>query len=400
MSVNPLVFTERKNNLIIDNTWSQAKKDFFAQELSRAFSSSLTLDKGIGTDSEFNFNEILKNTTIKRACCMAKPGNTGNYSINVKIPYYSAYYDTRSRIGNDQTMQDYGFINYEVQVKKEYCNNPLYGTGTDFREGDFRDSDSCKKFYAVYCLNKLNDFIIKEGKTIDSLNNTSDKFNFQKYQQISDECGCYSYSLPSDGGQNLDSIVPRNFRMCNDQDVASGNKNSSGTLYPHPNILLSDHEKKKWEGTFCTTLFNLSNFAADQININGITSTQGCGSKPQTASTTGTPSTTGTANTTVVNPNDLLSGRPVSVISSDLQNNTPSSNTPSSNTPPSNTPPSSSGESPPAQQEKDFKTKVTDFVKENKWSVIGVVSIIVIFIIIMLLSGDDDNKPSTKPSSS
>ena len=132
-------------------------------------------------------NNLLDQTTIKRACCMAK-NNGGNnkitvngqdfYTINVKIPTpenYSYYGDATS-----QEQKKFGFVMSEVNVPANMCLNidPEFNINSESSSS----FDKCNNFYASYCENQKYLYLLENNQDYDP-----DEF----YNYSNQECACY-----------------------------------------------------------------------------------------------------------------------------------------------------------------------------------------------------------------
>ncbi len=214
--VDALVFTSIKNN--IPKTDPQYKKI----DTGAAF-------VGLGDeDKEKKINDILLNTTIKRACCLAKSGDEANidedeknYKIKVKIPIPPNY--TPNNIE-----KKFGYINKEILVPKSYCNEvlPLFdSSGNAFLTGQ------CDPFYNLYCENM---------KYLYKLENNN-SYSPKEFFEYASDCACHA---------NIPLNTPPNFSKSCVLDFCDWS--NKPTVY-----LDSTSRDKVCEGTFCSAVTNI-----------------------------------------------------------------------------------------------------------------------------------------------
>ncbi len=220
-AVNALVFTSIKNNIPVDHPR-------FTELAKRANITSLTTSEKLT-----KIDDILKNSTIKRACCLAKSGQKANmtpdqknYKIRVKIPIPKDYTP-------DAIERKFGYTTKEVLVPVEYCSKvlPLYDTsGTQSLLGE------CDPFYGTYCENM---------KYLYNLENNG-RFTSTEFNEYAEECSCHA-DLPK-------GIPPGISRSCLLDFCSLDNK---PTVY-----LDSTSRDKPCEGTFCNAVTNIGNQSA------------------------------------------------------------------------------------------------------------------------------------------
>lgn len=122
--------------------------------------------------------DVIKHTTIKRACCMKKQAETAGdmYVINVNIPVPKDLNwdgdDAPTKVG---IKKKYGFITKKVNVPKSMCNSEMLGG--DYQPGQ----DTCNDFYDIYCMN-IKDFFMKENGGV---------WNEAEWPDYKPDCACY-----------------------------------------------------------------------------------------------------------------------------------------------------------------------------------------------------------------
>ena len=130
-------------------------------------------------------DNMVDNTTIKRACCLGKD----NIDVRIPIPkkilndIESNNFDN----ANLDLMKSIGFFDKRIEIPKGRCP-----------DGYSPSSKQCDNFYVVYCKNSLENF----KKTLNG--KTYDHDEFIKYKP---ECGCYGDL--SAFGNNIPSTFPR-----------------------------------------------------------------------------------------------------------------------------------------------------------------------------------------------
>ena len=108
-------------------------------------------------DIKTTIEDYLDKTTIRRACCMARPSDkAGFYHVPVRIPTPTNY--PGSPIGNK-----YGYADIGIDVPKSLCESEYV-----------RNSPTCNKFMEVYCDQIIADFNKINNITQDDI----DKGNF------------------------------------------------------------------------------------------------------------------------------------------------------------------------------------------------------------------------------
>ena len=251
-AVNALVFTSIKNNIPIDHPR-------FTELAKRANITSLP-----NAEKTKKIEDLLQNSTIKRACCLAKSGNNANitpdkknYKIRVKIPLPKDYIP-------DPIEKKFGYTTKEVLVPVEYCSKvlPLYDTsGTQSILGE------CDPFYGAYCENM---------KYLYNIENNG-QFASTEFNEYSGECSCHA-DLPK-------GIPPGISRSCLLDFCSFDNK---PTVY-----LDSTSREGPCEGTFCNAITNIGNQSASQGGeiafSNKVTQNCGIGSKTNDETNTGVP---------------------------------------------------------------------------------------------------------------
>jgi len=160
--VDALAFASITNRITDPNVLNELYK-FQAPENQITFSSP--------QEKENQLNNILKYTTLKRACCL------GVDKVKVRIPKpEGAVYDPNSY--TDQTAQKYGYYDKYITIPKSLCDTYVPGYNKNTSDGLNR----CEDFYSVYCGNMIQEY--------NAQNNGN--FNAQEFSEYKPECICYS----------------------------------------------------------------------------------------------------------------------------------------------------------------------------------------------------------------
>ena len=76
-------------------------------------------------DKQKELNELLVNTTIKRACCLGNPeinsSTNQRYKITVKLPYVEELVPSTVDSGTKDLWKTFGFMTKEILVPKYMC---------------------------------------------------------------------------------------------------------------------------------------------------------------------------------------------------------------------------------------------------------------------------------------
>jgi hypothetical protein len=193
---------------------------------------------------QFKVNNFLTNSTIKRACCMAKNSNKANitpdgsgYLINVKIPIPPNYQPTDFE-------KKFKYKTIEVIVPKDLCRQKpigVFDSNFNFEDNNFSE---CQNFYGAYCENMKYLYNLESGGVY-----FPDEFN--KY--IS-ECSCLA-DLP----KNAPSGVPNSCLLDN------CSQNNADTVF-----LDYSSRAQQCESVFCqaiTSVGNLQGSEGGQVNF-------------------------------------------------------------------------------------------------------------------------------------
>jgi hypothetical protein len=134
----------------------------------------------VGEDNIDNLNNMLSNTTIKRACCLGNEDTSKkNFRITVKIPYVEDIAKNITPRPDAVTLENWrklGYMHKEVLVPKNMCPGDYKKpTNTD---GIFT---KCDKFYQLYCEN---------SKLLYNMD-VSGNYNEEDFRVASPDCGCY-----------------------------------------------------------------------------------------------------------------------------------------------------------------------------------------------------------------
>jgi len=145
---------------------------------------------GDDTQAQNKLNELLDNTTVKRACCknhkLGDPPKTVVESVRLPIPTGSVP-STTSATGKLQEQFKYMDMDVNVDISDQIC-------------GKFtKETDKCDDFYATYCGNILGEYLDING--IPKLRAE----DYDKYPVYKKECGCY-LPIPPEWGVDPDPV--------------------------------------------------------------------------------------------------------------------------------------------------------------------------------------------------
>jgi hypothetical protein len=271
-TIDSLIYTSIKNNITINDP---DDRFFF---LKKSTGTNSITDNTIANNK---INELLTQTTIKRACCMAKRDSSkvdadNNITVNVKIPI-----PTGSASSTDKVGTKFGFKNVSVKVPKSACTRPeIFGEAYNTSDSSKLGNPQCDNFIGGYCSNM---------KYLYKLENGNNPFDPNEFSQYAPECPCYA-DLPIWAAQK-DSSLPNGIpKICALTNCEQGNNDAY--------LDQSSRDGCKSNITFCTEYNNWKSLNATQggtINIDKKT-VQNCGvdSAPVNASGT-TASTASTA---------------------------------------------------------------------------------------------------------
>lgn len=225
--IDALTYAAMQNNITDGDKLYQLALPYGQQNLSTS-----------GINDYLN-NNVLNQTTLKRACCLKKPavGVNNAYQINVRIPLPP---DVKLDLSNPvhQLYKKYGFYDKTVVVPQTMCAS--------------LGQIDCDSFYNVYCNNILNEYhqlnnqTTLSDKSIDG--NPSDYTIYGNYWKP--ECGCYldPYSWLPPGKVN---IPPKClYPSC---------KVGSSDVYPDP---ISNSPKNDCNIVLCNTNIDFANVSA------------------------------------------------------------------------------------------------------------------------------------------
>lgn len=212
------------NNTIDALIYSQIKNNLPNAEMSNIVRNYNLSSDGTNTGNNNTLNNILSNTTIKRACALNRQGipitndDKNKLGVNVRIPIPSEY-----NINDDDNSilhEQFGFIEKKVYIPDSMC-----------KPYDIGYTDTNNIFYEVYCANILNNFIQENG--------SFDPILWSKYKP---ECACFGQPDPS-----YEKVAQRTCYM-------SGCTQDSGK---HKNVYLD--KRSQVEPTCTTTICNAIN---------------------------------------------------------------------------------------------------------------------------------------------
>jgi hypothetical protein len=148
-------------------------------------------------DMPSEVNNLLTNSTIKRACCLKKrgPGGSNTYEIDLKIPVPKGMENSISGLS-----KKYGYINKKILVPVSMCQEDRYVNYNGEQGGE------CDDFFKVYCLNVLDDF-----SKISGTHKDFSKFDNVEFNKYSPECACFAplpKNLPEQAKKNPQCWLP------------------------------------------------------------------------------------------------------------------------------------------------------------------------------------------------
>jgi hypothetical protein len=192
MSLDSLAYAQMENIMTQDSDYKFWK------------SQNLT---GIGPDTpndqiNTKLNSILSNTTLKRACCLAKPDQRPNsdpnvWEIDVRIPVPNVskfQSETGTQLVDEE--KNYYYFDKTIYIPKTMCNSIKSSDGSSSKYsrpqmGDTNINNKCDVFYNTYCNNILTAY--KQQAT--ALGKSPDLNEFAT--TFKRECACYNPISPS-----------------------------------------------------------------------------------------------------------------------------------------------------------------------------------------------------------
>jgi hypothetical protein len=200
---------------------------------------------GLTNNDPDTYEEILRGTTIKRACCMGKK------TMPVKIPIPLNYNGVPQDIN-----KKFNYITKEITIPDGVCGEYIQNT------------QKCDNFFATYCENVKND-----------LSSLSGKFDSALWTQYSPECACYGQTyadLAKEKGTPLDSNTQRML-----------NNISPKTYMPscnNPSVAYQDKQSREDNRslTICSALVEIRDASAGQnMAVSNIMAANNCGGDSQ-----------------------------------------------------------------------------------------------------------------------
>ena len=192
MSINPLnnydvlVNTSMSNNLI-DNK----QLEYWKNSVILSTYSSLS-----DNDAKAKLDNVMSNTTIKRACCLGADNGDGTFAVKVKIPITPNFEDYNSLEDFNKKFQ---YVEQTVKVPKNLCNNlpSAHGNASYVKpnKNNSTYSSPCDDFYGLYCGNALAQYADDYARLYNTDSNPDPEIFAKLYKK---ECACY----------NFDSSVP------------------------------------------------------------------------------------------------------------------------------------------------------------------------------------------------
>jgi hypothetical protein len=257
----------------------------------------------------------LKQTTLKRACCLQKPAVNrqtsqainDHYEVDVRIPA-PADVGATGAAGKGQLYGTYGFYDKTVYVPKYMCESDAMKSYTKY-------GTNCDNFYKSYCTASLEDY--KKAKGITDLSDRATGTQASDYTIFSSlwkpECGCYT--PPPEWAKGKVNIVPKCFYP--------GCKPVIGVYLDEVSYDRESRRERDCQQVFCDASIDYGTITAGTdaqfktaitqncgINFGATGPTGATGSQGSTGSTgaTGSQGSTGTTGTTDDDDDDADTG--------------------------------------------------------------------------------------------
>ena len=147
---------------------------------------NFTTDINVTTSNrDEEMQQILKNTTLKRACCLKNEdrNNSNNYVVTVKLPYVDSQVSGTDLLKNT-LYRKYGFMNKQISIPKSMCSLPDVSGYLGYDVKDGRTHPKCDDFYKLYCENVKHMY----ANVAKSLNQTYDSQFLHTYAP---DCACF-----------------------------------------------------------------------------------------------------------------------------------------------------------------------------------------------------------------
>lgn len=214
------------------------------------------------------FNNQLNGTTFKRACCMSKK------RIPVKIPIPNNFNGNTTNLNKNMN-----YIEKNINIPDGVCGSYTQG------------SPDCDQFFAIYCANVKNDYMIANGGNFDP----------SEFNEYAPECACYGKTLIdyaseketlSVGDQLKLNYPPKCYMLgCNDPNSAYQDKQSRDNQC---NIISCDAQ-----------ILVQGSSAGRDLSVSGTNVQQNCGGNTSgntdnTSTTTNTNTTNNTSTSTII----------------------------------------------------------------------------------------------------
>lgn len=178
---NALINTEIINYNFNDDDYDYFSKTFYDNTFQDKEGNDITwISNGSKETRDKYLNEIIKDTTIKRGCCLNKK------QISVRVPLtpdrLKELDEFPEKFGPPSTTKLMKKFNYEerlVAIDKNVCKQ----NGTHDSDGNVNHS-LCENFYRTYCKNTLKNFFNQTGTNFNT-------YNHDDYAFYSPDCACF-----------------------------------------------------------------------------------------------------------------------------------------------------------------------------------------------------------------
>lgn len=279
---NALIYSSIKNNL---TTTDQLNSSDYGRN-------SILLSGSTLTDQQVKdqLDNILDNTTVKRACCLeGLSSDTNSWQVPVRIPI------PPDLSGLPSLNTDFGYYDVPVNVPKTMCATA--GKDTDgkavayVKPKDPTYSKPCDDFYTLYCANMIAFY----WDELTANNPTAAAFNSNQFADYKPECGCYNIGT---------DLIPAT------SDLSSkciGYKNCKDARWDRGDTYLDSKSRKDCPDniTICKQVLTLPTVVQGNVNIEDNNFSQACGSEgtgiaSQDTDTTTTNTTDTDTSTTII----------------------------------------------------------------------------------------------------
>ena len=240
-----LAFSEIQNRITDLNEFERKSGSFMPLT---TVAPTIFYEQDTNEELKKKINNMLKYTTLKRACCTNYKNNS---TLAINVPTFSPVDPSTLRDSAKRLYDTYKMYNQTINVPSELCNMPEL---QDFTPG----GDKCNAFYEIYCRNAEKHF--------DRITLPKDQ-NYANWAAYKPDCSCFGKYVPPifdpKNNRNL------NFDADGSQPVRCYLSSCDNNYYDYN----SRDKNDKTKGRECKTLSicinntNIGDIKANNVNI-------------------------------------------------------------------------------------------------------------------------------------